>query len=75
VGFVFPGVSAAGGGGEVTDGAGEVEQIRRLVRRALDRLLGEEAIGKDAADERNDQIVRSHGIAAENLVRESLEVG
>ena len=75
--LVFPGVALAGGGGEVTNGAGEVVELRRdwSSRRALDRLLGEEAIGEDAGDEGNDEVVRPRGIAAEDLVRESLEVG
>jgi hypothetical protein len=46
VGLVFPGTSIGSGGGQIADGAGEIDQVRVLTgARALNRLFGEEAIG------------------------------
>jgi hypothetical protein len=77
VSLVFPGVALASGGCETTNGAGELVELRRrlIVIRSLDRLLGKEAIGEDAGDEGNDEVVRPRGVAAEDLVSESLEIG
>src|SRR5690242_2689282 len=76
MGLVFPGFSVTGGSGEITNGTGEVDDLHLIVViRALDFLVGEEAVGKDPGDEGDDEIVRPRGIAAKHGVRESREVG
>lgn len=76
VGVVFPWNILGGVGGEAADGAGEVKKLPALVVAfALDRLVGEEAVGEDAGDEGNDDVVGPRGVTAKDLIGESLQVG